>query len=77
MVKPVYPPTTSLRGVYNNQGHFCYCISKTKNEFGQNPEENIKWTVPGLYTAIWTGSLTDTNSGNINVKYNINKYDVF
>ena len=20
---------------------FCYCISKTKNEFGQNPEENI------------------------------------
>jgi len=20
---------------------FCYCISKTNNEFGQNPEENI------------------------------------
>ena len=28
---------------------FCYCISKTaiKNEFGQNPEENIILTGPG------------------------------
>jgi hypothetical protein len=28
---------------------FCYCISKTKNEFGQNPEENITLIGPGPY----------------------------
>ena len=28
---------------------FCYCISKTKNEFGQNPEENIILIGPGRY----------------------------
>ena len=50
----------------------CYCISKTKkNEFGQNPEENIALTGPGQYTKILTGSLTKTNRDNIIVKYNI------
>ena len=34
---------------------FCYCISKTKNEFGQNPEENIILIGPGPYTKILTG----------------------
>jgi hypothetical protein len=29
---------------------FCYCISKTKNEFGQNPEENIILIGSGPYT---------------------------
>ena len=29
---------------------FCYCISKTKNKFGQNPEENIILIWPGQYT---------------------------
>ena len=52
----------------------CYCISKTRNEFGQNPEENIIWTGPGLYTVISTGSLTKTNKENVNAKYNILKY---
>jgi hypothetical protein len=50
---------------------FCYCISKTKNEFGQNPEENIILTGPGQYTSIWTGSLLKTNRENISVTYNI------
>ena len=50
---------------------FCYCISKTKNEFGQNPEENIILTGPGQYAVILTGSLTKTNRENINVKHNI------
>jgi len=34
---------------------FCYCISKTKNEFRQNPEENIILIGPGQYTKILTG----------------------
>ena len=34
---------------------FSYCISKTKNEFGQNPEENIILIGPGQYTQILTG----------------------
>ena len=34
---------------------FWYCISKTKNEFGQNPEENIILIGPGQYTKILTG----------------------
>jgi hypothetical protein len=50
---------------------FCYCISKTKNELGQNPEENIILTGPGQYTKILTGSLTKTNMDNKNVKDNI------
>ena len=33
----------------------CYCISKTKNEFGQNPEENVILIGPGQYTKILTG----------------------
>jgi hypothetical protein len=37
---------------------FCYCISKTKNEFGQNPEENIILIGPGPYTKILTGQYT-------------------
>ena len=32
---------------------FCYCISKTKNEFGQNPEENIILIGSGTYTKIF------------------------
>jgi hypothetical protein len=31
---------------------FCYCISKTINEFGQNPENNIILIGPGQYTKI-------------------------
>ena len=53
---------------------FCYCISKAKIEFGQNPEENIILTGSGQYTVILTGSLTKTNRENINVKYNISIY---
>ena len=53
---------------------FCYCISKTNNEFGQNPEENIILTGPGQYTKILTGSLTKTNRDNIIVKHNISNY---
>ena len=34
---------------------FCYCISKTKNEFEQNPDENIILFEPGQYTKILTG----------------------
>ena len=34
---------------------FCYSISKAKNEFGQNPEENIILTGPGQYNSILTG----------------------
>ena len=34
---------------------FCYCISKTQNEFGQNPEENIILIGSGQYTKILTG----------------------
>jgi hypothetical protein len=34
---------------------FFYCISKTKNEFRQNPEENIILIGPGQYTKILTG----------------------
>ena len=33
---------------------FFYCISKTKNEFGQNPEENIILIGPGQYIQINT-----------------------
>jgi hypothetical protein len=46
-------------------------ISKAKNEFGQNPEENIILTGPSQYAVILTGSLTKTNRENINVKHNI------
>jgi hypothetical protein len=35
---------------------FCYCISKTKNEFRQNQEENIILIGPGPYTKILTSS---------------------
>jgi hypothetical protein len=37
---------------------FCYCISKTKNEFGQNSEENIILIGPGQYAKILTGQYT-------------------
>jgi hypothetical protein len=50
---------------------FCYCISKAKNEFGQNPEENIIFTGHGQYNVILAGSLAKTNKENINIKYNI------
>jgi hypothetical protein len=39
---------------------FCYCISKTKDEFGQNPEENI--ILPGQYTKILTGQYIQINT---------------
>ena len=38
---------------------FCYCLSKTKNEFGQNPEENIIL----YYTKILTGQYTKLLTG--------------
>ena len=41
---------------------FCYCISKTKNDFGQNPEENIILVGPGQYTKISTGQYLRNNS---------------
>jgi hypothetical protein len=64
---------------------FCYCISKTKNEFGQNPEEIIVLIGPGQYfrpvniLKYWPvnilkyspAALTKTNKENKNVKYNI------
>jgi hypothetical protein len=58
---------------------FCYCISKTKNESGQNPEENIMLIGPGPYTKIltgqytkyWAASQTKINREIKNVKYNI------
>ena len=42
---------------------FCYCISKTKNEFGQNSEENIILIGPGPYTKLLTGQYTKILSG--------------
>ena len=57
----------SILGSLSDDRFFCYCIFKTKNEFGQNPEENI------ILTKILTGSLTKTNKDNIIVKYNICK----
>jgi hypothetical protein len=41
--------------------YFCYCISKTKHEFGQNPEENIILIGPGKYNIfryLWKTFLT-------------------
>ena len=62
---PFGPKCHELFGILANLS------SKTKNEFRQNPEVNIIWTGPSQYTVIWTGSLTKTNRGNINLKYNI------
>ena len=42
---------------------FYYCISKTKYEFGQNPEENIILIGPGPYTKILTGQYTKILTG--------------
>ena len=61
---------------------FCYCISKTKNEFGQNQEENFILIGPGPYTKILTGQYTKIltacankdNRENKNIKYNIEQY---
>ena len=36
---------------------FCYCISKTKNEFGQNPEENIIFIGLCQYTKLLINSI--------------------
>ena len=55
---------------------FCYFIFKTKNEFRQNPEENMIMTRPTQYTVILTGSLTKTNRENINVKHDIVIYHI-
>ena len=42
---------------------FCYCISKTKSEIGQNMEENIILIGPGQYTKIFTGQYTKILTG--------------
>ena len=42
---------------------FFYCISKTKNEFGQNLEENIILIGPGQYTKIVNGQYTKILTG--------------
>ena len=42
---------------------FCYCISKTQKEFGQNLEENIILIGPGPYTKILTGQYTKILTG--------------
>ena len=47
---------------------------QTKNEIGQNLEENIILIGPGHYTKILTVVLEKTNRENKNVKYNIYKY---
>jgi hypothetical protein len=52
---------------------FVIVYLRQKNEFVQNPVENIILTGPGQYTKILTGSLTKTNRDNIIVKYNIKK----
>ena len=44
----------------------CYCISKTKNEFGRNPVENVILIGPGLYTRILTGQYTKILTGCVN-----------
>ena len=41
-----------------------------------NLNEDVIWTRSGLYTVIWTGSITKTNRENINVKYNIVIYNI-
>ena len=58
---------------------FVIVYVRQKNEFVQNPVENIILTGPGQYTKILTdqytkiltGSLTKKNKDNIIVKYNI------
>jgi hypothetical protein len=42
----------SIHANLSSTTYFCYCISKTKNEFGQNPEENIILIGLGQYTKI-------------------------
>jgi hypothetical protein len=46
---------------------FCCCISKTKNEFGHNLEENIILTGPSQYTRILTGQYTKILTGCANI----------
>jgi len=41
----------------------CYCISKIKNDFRQNPEENIILIGPGPCTKILTGQYTKILTG--------------
>jgi hypothetical protein len=53
---------------------FCYCISKTKNEFGQNPEENIILIGLGQYTKILTGQYTKLLTGCANKDKYINTW---
>ena len=61
----------SIHANLSNDTFLLLYIYGEKNEFGQNPEENIALTGPGQYTNILTGSLTKTNRDNIIVKYNI------
>ena len=44
----------SIHANLSDDMFFFYCISKTKNEFGQNPEENIILIGPGQYIQINT-----------------------
>ena len=49
---------------------FCYCISKTKNEFGQIRKKTLYWSGPVNVLKYWPSTLTKTNRENKNVKYN-------
>ena len=61
----------SLLANLSDDMFFVIVYLRQKNEFGQNPEENIILTGPGQYMQILTDSLTKTNRDNIIVKYNI------
>ena len=53
---------------------FCYCISKIKNEFGQNPNENIILIGAGPYTKLLTGQYTKILTGCANKNKYQNNY---
>jgi hypothetical protein len=53
---------------------FCYCIFKIKNEFGQNPDENIILIGPGPYAKLLTGQYTKILTGCANKNKYQNNY---
>ena len=53
----------SIRANLSSTAYFCYCISEIKNEFGQNPEENIILIGPGPYAKILTCQYTKILTG--------------
>ena len=61
----------SIHANLSDDMFFVIVYLRQKNEFGQNPEENIILIWPGQYTKILTAALTKTNRANKNVKYNI------